>query len=293
MAEGATNIGRRIAYVVLPTYDWSELGDANVIATLVKCRLLPKQLKTYGREADAAAFRASLEGLGFEVTCAACYVDRAGFKKQVMDLAAACTNPNDVFALVFCGHGEQQLMTRHASMVFSDNKCMSSYLLDHLLAGIACKASVYTVLNCCTAMGVPMAYPIGTMLSSVEGHAAVDIATLGGAEPNLAGQRRVEVYSTSHLEAQKPREGGTLFARAFAEVFAVGGVRLEDLEASLSNQLRQLSKDSTLNPKNHVPPTVKVLRYNYVGPAFEPLQEETKAAVAEKMRTMRPYSPTL
>ena len=264
-------MGRRIAYVVLPTYDWSELGEKSVVDTLVACNLLPSQLASYGRQQDVAAFRSALEGLGFEVVCDAARVDRASFKKRLGELSAACEGPDDVLALVFSGHGQPELLTRHASLVFSDNKALSSYSLDRLLAPVAQRASVYTVLSCCTATGVPMALPVGSALSSVSGQAAVDIAEAGGVEQSMAGQRRVEVFSTSHVEVQKAAKGGTLFARALAGVLARGEApRLEALEEGLAAQMRAGGS------ADEVPTTVKVLRYGFVGPAFGPIQEETK-----------------
>lgn len=264
-------MGRRIAYVVLPTYDWSELGEKSVVDTLVACNLLPSQLASYGRQEDADAFRSALEGLGFQVTCESCRVDRAGFKARLCELSAAVCERSDVFVLIFSGHGQQELLTRHASLVFSDNKALSSYSMDYLLASTAQRASVYTVLSCCTATGVPMALPVGTWLSSVAGQAAVDIAAMGGMQQSMAGQRRVEIFSTSHVETQKAAKGGTLFARALAGVLAGRTSRLETLDEDLATRMAELSNDS-----DDVPTTVKVVRYNFVGPTFDQIQEETK-----------------
>jgi hypothetical protein len=228
-------------------------------------------LASYGRQEDADIFCKALKGMGFDVTTDACRVDRPTFKARLCELSAAACEKDDVFVLVFSGHGQQELLTRHASLVFSDNKTVSSYSLDHLLAPAA-KASVYTILNCCTATGVPLVVPYGTLLSSVAGQAAVDIATAGGVEATMAGKRRVEVFSTSHVEEQKAAKKGTLFARAFDKVMQGGKAPLlESFEEDLTTQMTILG-----NHTGEVPTTVKVVRYSFVGMAFFPLQEETK-----------------
>ena len=264
-------MGRRVAYVALPTYDWSNLGEKSVVETLVACNLLPSQLLSYGRQADADSISAALEVLGFEVTCEACRIEKSSFKDKLRELSAACSEEPDVFVLVFSGHGRQELLTRHASLVFSDNKTLSSYSLDHLLASVAQRASVHTVLSCCTATGVPMAMPISAFLSSVSGQAAWDIAATYGVEQSMAGQRRVEVFSTSHVETQKAAVGGTLFVRALAKVLESGAPPLPALEERIVSEMAELGGTS-----DEVPTTVKVLRYAFVGLAFGPVCDEPK-----------------
>jgi hypothetical protein len=42
----------------------------------------------------------------------------------------------------------------------------------------------------------------------VQGEAAVDVDATGGVEQSMAGQRRVEVFSTFHVETQKKKRSG-------------------------------------------------------------------------------------
>ncbi|MEW5312693.1 MAG: hypothetical protein WDW38_004308 [Sanguina aurantia] len=268
--------GLRLACIVMPSYDWQTTlkADPHFVDTLVKMGLVPSMLTGYCRKPDADAFKQVLEPLGFTVhePKAGCggNVTRSDFRVMIQHLIALCKKPDDVFVLVYCGHGHQELFARHASLVFSDNKQASSVWLDSAFSSTP--ASVYTVLNCCTADGVHLAMPMGSGLApSSCSSLAVDTLQAGGNEPSLAGSRRVDIFSTSCSELQKGGKNGTLFARAFRK--AADGATLEQLQQNLREAAAKLSGDSSVI-------SVTVHSHSHSGAFLGPLLEEGKVSMS-------------
>ena len=261
--------GKRLAYVVAPTYDWTELSkdvDANVVTTLIACGLLPGSLKNYGRGHDVKAFSTVLESHGFNVLSVQGFLRAKIFKDTLKNLVEQCESPDDVFVLVFCGHGHQELFTHHASLVMSDNKHVTSLYLDSELSKIC--GTVYTVFNCCNAEAVPMALPIGSSVAPSI-NVSANMRAYGELWVGAKGHRRIDIFSTSSTEKQKALEDGTAFARAFASVLgdATQPVPLKDLEEKLQRAVLDLGATAG---------TVRVLRHSLVGTTLGPAIEEPK-----------------
>lgn len=262
--------GKRLAYVVAPTYDWTELSkdvDANVVTTLIACGLLPGSLKNYGRDHDVKAFSTVLESHGFNVLSVQGFLHAKTFKDTLENLVEQCERSDDVFVLVFCGHGHQELFTHHASLVMSDNKHVSSLYLDSELSKIC--GTVYTVFNCCNAEAVPMGRAIGSSVAPSI-NVSANMRAYGELWVGAKGHRRIDIFSTSSTEKQKGLEDGTTFAMAFASVLgddATQPVTLKDLEEKLQRAVLDL--DATAG-------TVRVLRHSLVGNTLGPAIEEPK-----------------
>ena len=271
MSTTSGSQGRRIAHVVLPIYNWSALGDPTITDTLENCGLLPSSLSSYAREIDCEMFEETLKPLGFSVDTLVGSLTASDFKTAVQRLVHQCSSPADVLVLVFCGHGHQELFTRHASLVFSDNKRVSSVWLDRHLSASCTPATVYLVLNCCTADGVNMALPQGSVMAPV-GQPATDIAACGWEEPNLAGMRRIDIFSTSCTERQKGSRNGTLFAKAFHKVLASGSepVPVRDLERRLRQAMAALHTEDDCAMAS-----VKTYGHTY-GSSLGPVCEDSK-----------------
>ena len=221
--------GKRLAYLVMPSYQWAagrsgrKALDPAIIEAMVEWGLLPDELSSYGRQADDAAFRSTLTAYGFTVyppEQSSFSVTQPIFKETLSDLVSQCDGPDDVLAIVYCGHGHQELFTRHASLVLSDNRHVTSHQLDRLVS--PAKGTVYTVLNCCYADAVTMALPIGSMIGP---SMRVGADSLKHGEDGLcmAGQRRVDILSSTSSEGQKAAAGGTAFANAFKSVLLLPG----------------------------------------------------------------------
>jgi hypothetical protein len=253
----------KVAYLVLPTYDWTQLGSASkrpdpgVVRTLEACGLLPDSLESYGRAEDLGAFRRVLEARGFTVHPAAgssVRVDLHGFKATLEQLVDRCSSPDDVLVLAYCGHGHQELYTRHASLVLSDNRHVSSIYLDRVLS--RSKGTVYTVLNCC--------------------NADADTLTHGEGMLCLAAHRRVDILSSSSTERQKASKGGTAFVRAFEAVLGGNPERRVPL-----SQLQQRLRDAVAEegPLPGTVGTVLVLLHSLEGDSLGPAAEESKVSM--------------
>lgn len=236
---------RRIAYVVLPTYQWSELGgDPTVVSTLMRLNVLKPELPS--RQEDADAYRRALQSLGFEVTCSASRLDSNEFEEELKTLVEMCSDPDDVFVLVFSGYGQQKGISVSKDLLFSDNS--TSYALDALLAPAASRASVF-------------------MVCELKEHSAAADNRILSMENILSmeKQRRVEVFCTSHVKSTS-QGCCSPFARAFAQVLTspeTPGV--ETLEASLASAMSTLCEERQEK--------VKVYRHNLMGPSFGALQE--------------------
>ena len=210
------------ALLVLPTYNWSSVvaegrPDADVAATVVRVleqlALIPSSLQMYGREHDYDGLKAVLIAKGFAeediIGDADVRVTTGQFKRSVSKLVCECNGENDVLVIAFCGHGCQELYTRHASLVFSDNCRVSSEWLDGQLRQTP--ASVYLVLNCCMAAGLPIMAPN---------------AFAGGA-------RRVDIFSTTGNE--EGSVDGTRFVKSLtAMIEDAATIRVEELHNKLT-----------------------------------------------------------
>ena len=197
----------RIVYLVFPTYDWSQLArtedERNILQVIQRCNLLPSSLAKYDRESDAKIYRAVFEKRGFDVITDF-HITRASFRERLSGLVSRCSDPDSVFVLVFGGHGENELGTRHASILFSDNKHITSMWLDEELSKV--NGTTYVLFNCCTASGAPMVLPHNAH-PYVSRNALTDGST---SNFSVAGTRRIDVFSTSHTESQKAKHGSRL-----------------------------------------------------------------------------------
>jgi hypothetical protein len=237
--------------------------------------LLPDSLESYGRDEDIGAFRRVLAARGFTVHPSAGSperVDLHSFRTTLEQLVDQCSSPDDVLVLAYCGHGHQELYTRHASLVLSDNRHVSSIYLDRVMS--KSKGTVYTILNCCNADAVTLAVPSNSWVSPSVSVGA-DILTHGEGQLCLAAHRRIDILSSSSTERQKASTGGTAFAKAFEAVLGDPN-RLVPL-SQLQQQLRYaVAEDATLPGTVG---TVHVLLHSLVGDSLGPAAEESKVSM--------------
>jgi hypothetical protein len=266
----------KLAYIVLPTYDWSGYAsdeqEKKIIRVLEKCNLMPSSLRKYGRKEDVRMFENILASRGFDVhTDDGFCTTRKKMLQNISELIRRCSD-DSVLVIIFCGHGETELGTRHASLVMSDNKRVTSSVLDEELS--KAQGSVFTVLNCCTAAGgVPIVLPQNSP-ELINFTALTDDST---GHFSLAGKRRVEVFSATHVEVQKASVTGTRLAHAFSDIFhAYPDVTVECMGALLTDYWDAKGWSNAGSGKRTTP---TVLCNNYTGTMFGTLKEEPKAEV--------------
>jgi hypothetical protein len=266
----------------MPSYQWAsgQCGkkalDADTIDALVEWGLLPGELSSYGRQADNESFRSTLAAHGFSVFPAEPYnfsVSLPMFRDTLSSLVRRCNGPDDVLAIIYCGHGHQELFTRHASLVLSDNRHVTSIQLDRLLS--PAKGTVYTVLNCCHADAVTMALPIGSMISPSM-RVGADSLMHGEDGLGLAGQRRVDIMSSTSTEVQKAASAGTAFASAFKSALMLpdGISPRQVLIRSLQHELQDAITRSSSAASDVG--NVVVISNSLSGVALGPVSEEPK-----------------
>jgi putative intracellular protease/amidase len=246
--------GKRMAYLVMPSYShWAgstKALDPAIIGALVELGLLPEELPD--RHANDAAFRSTLGAFGFTVypEVPSFSITLPVFMETVSSLVCKCDGPDDVLTIVYCGHGHKELFARHASLVLSDNRHVTSHQLDRLVRPV--KGSVYTVLNCCCADA---------------------IMRVGGDSGEDEGRRRIDILSSTSKDGQK------VFADVFKSVLLLpGGIspRLTPLH-SLQQELQDAIASS-----DDVGNVVVVLLHGLSGHALGPVSEEPKVRQAHR-----------
>ena len=293
------------ALLVLPTYNWSSVvaegrPDADVAATVVRVleqlALIPSSLQMYGREHDYDGLKAVLIAKGFAeediIGDADVRVTTGQFKRSVSKLVCECNGENDVLVIAFCGHGCQELYTRHASLVFSDNCRVSSEWLDGQLRQTP--ASVYLVLNCCMAAGLPIMAPNGSQCVPSAGPAGLEALQLLsqptlGRMPLFTGvPRRVDIFSTTGDELQEGLVNGTRFVKSLAAVINdAATVRVEELQGKLTAWKQANMPASTTTFSAHPRPmhSPVVITNGFGGELFGTLD------VMPKVRTLKCLPP--
>lgn len=264
----------KVAYVVAPSYNWQSIHpglDPQTLKALETFHLIPSQLESYNRAFDVQLFSTILEDRGFEVVIQHEHVfevSRKTFKERLSETLSRCKSHDDIFVFIYCGHGENELGTRHASLIFSDNKRVTSIWLDNKLA--QSKASIYKVLNCCCANAMPAVYNI----SNYGQNAMFDIASAGAHQAKLPATM-VEIFSTDFSEVSKASANGTRLA------LAINSVCQKDKSVSVQDLgilLKQVWKDNGWDMDKHgVPKTTPVVHRGVLsGELFGVLQEEPK-----------------
>jgi hypothetical protein len=276
--------GKRKAYLVLPTYNWldqfsgEQLRSAQtVVPVLQSLAILPGSLEMYGREHDLNMLTHIMKAKDFSIDVDSTVVSSERFKRTVKRLVASCNHPDDVLVIAFCGHGRCEPHTRHGSLTFSDNQSVTSIFLDATLS--LASGSVYLVLNCCMAAGLPQAVPHGDPCVPTSGIAAIETLSPINGPPVQPGQppRRVDIFATDWFQYQHAAIDGTPLVKALYQVITTDpGVAVEQLQARLKTIWIE---NNTMRMLHAVPPPLMapiVHSQPFTGRLFEQLNQQPK-----------------
>eukprot|EP00798_Chlamydomonas_sp_ICE-L_P013462 gene13462-19323_t len=288
-----------MACLFLPTYTWTDMfhgGQKNIakdmVPVLQTLGLMPNSLEKYGRVHDYDMLASMLQAKGFTIEkvdgVGACSITADHFKRIVTHMVSKCSHSDDVLVIAFCGHGRCEPFTRHGSLIFSDNQSVSSVWLDDAISFTP--GSVYTVLNCCMADGMPMAVPAGATYVPAYGTAAMDSLRIQQQlhqGPPMPKPRRVDIFSSHWSQYQIPTIGGTQLVKALTDILRRRPrVQIEDLQGHLTAYWEEA--DSCLTFHVTPPPVLAPIVYmpeGFQGGLFERLQQPPKV---RRMRCLAP-----
>ena len=210
----------RRALLVFPSYDiHTTPREKEFQDFLVKARIMPTPLQWtddngphgYNYIKDRDLFTECLIVNGFdqsEICVMDGLVDVSTFRKKLASTLSELLAEDDVFVLLFCGHGShQELSFEHGSLVFSYNDRFTSEVLNFHVEKY--KGTFIMLLNMCSAISPDQLCMSGKLASDQQRYHAIQTVA-----------KRISISSSAAYHESKGNKNGSIFVRRFSEIFS-------------------------------------------------------------------------
>lgn len=204
------------ALIVCPVYSTPGI-DAAVRTVLEKARVLPRELRSYNNSGYLEDVRRFTEMMGqqFELEVLAGEVLGEAILSRHREWLLARDVSVSVF--IFCGHGLNELSSRHGSLVASFGQLVSIAALDECARDAGFSGTSIRVLNMCEADGQgPSPYNSSLFIHGQQQWDSLRAAARGS---NALSHQEVLICATGSFEKTSAGRGGSKFVEAMWRIF--------------------------------------------------------------------------